>query len=124
MEPPRLDIRMNAAIKMIERTGAQQFQLRYCAEEDPTIWVASASYEHKHPLGVASTVWEVAAGMRPEAAILRLCEQLIDGGVCQHCKRLTVFVPDADDDGFEALGCVYAWDPELETFRRSCEGEN
>lgn len=57
---------------------------------------------------------------------MRLCEQLIDGGTCAHCYQLTIFDENPSDGPFDDLlsmmGCVYAWDPELSTFRRSCEG--
>ena len=59
--------------------------------------------------------------------MIRLCEQVIDGGLCTHCKRRTIFDAEPSDTVFDdalvAMGCVYAWDPELATFRRSCEGD-
>jgi len=87
--------RFLAAVKLIERTGA--------------------------------TGYEVAASLSPVEAVLRLCEQLIDGGQCRHCGQNTIFDPDPPSEDhltelLDRMGCRYAWDPELATFRRSCEG--
>jgi hypothetical protein len=71
------------------------------------------------------TIWETAAAMNPVRAILRLCERLIDGSICTHCKRPAGFEPD-DITSMPAndFFCWYQYDPELKTFRRGCEGDD
>jgi hypothetical protein len=77
------------------------------------------------PIGSSVGRHEAAAAIDPVTATLRLCAQVIDGGHCAHCHRLTIFIEDADDPGpLGRAGCVYQWDPELVTFRRSCEGDH
>lgn len=110
------DPRVTAAIAMIGRTGAGEFQIRYCDEEQPVVWMAMAYWPtHK--------TWEVAAAMHPERAVFRLCEQIIDGGTCTHCGKPTIFTADSETELIDQVGCVYAWDPELRTYRRGCEGD-
>ena len=67
--------------------------------------------------------WEVAAAANPVRAALRLCEQLVDGGMCTHCNRPAGLEPDSIDAmPLNDLVCWYQYDPELKTFRRGCEG--
>lgn len=112
------DPRFVAGVDLLGRTGAQGFRIGYSHEDDglPVVWYAVATY-----LKGA----EAAAAMNPLDAVLRLCERVIDGGFCTHCQRQTIFVSDLDEDSslLNDMGCVYAWDPELSTFRRNCEGE-
>jgi len=111
--------RFLAAVKLIERTGATGFRIGHTDEEEdglPVIWHATATY---------AAGYEVAASLSPVQAVLRLCEQLIDGGECRHCHQRTIFDPDpptggALDDVLDKLGCRYRWDPESATFARSC----
>lgn len=109
------DPRMIPAVEMLRRTGAEEFQIRYCEEEQPVIWMAVGRWGGR---------WETGAGMEPLTAVFRLCDQVIDGGQCMHCKRTTGFVPDLDTPPLDDLVCWYQWDPELVTFRRGCEGGN
>lgn len=103
---------------MVRRMGAAKFEIRH-TEEEPAAWVALASWDR--PGGV---YWDCAAAMAPTRAVMRLCELLVDGGQCKHCERPTVFEPEASTDPLmPSLMCAYQWDPELATFRRSCEGE-
>ena len=106
------DPRLPAAVALIGRTGAEEFQIRYCEEEEPVVWLAAARW-HDH--------WEAAGGTNPRQAIFRLCDQLIDGGRCTHCSRPTGFAAEFDDMPLGNTICWYQWDPELETFRRGCE---
>jgi hypothetical protein len=108
-----LDERFTPAVDMIGRTGARQFQIRYCEEEEPTVWMAAARWDDH---------WEVAASLDPVTALFRLCEQIVDGGTCMHCHRPTGFHVDFHRMPWEQLVCWYSYDPELKTFRRSCEG--
>ena len=107
------DPRIGPAVDMLGRTGADEFQVRYCEEERPIVWIAAARWEDR---------WECAAAINPLRAIFRLCDQVIDGGTCQHCHRPTGFAPDLDPMPLEPFVCWYQWDPELRTFRRGCSG--
>lgn len=111
------DPRFLAGIEMLNRTGAKTFRVGYTPEEDgsPVVWYACAEWSYGA---------DAAASLSPLYAVLRLCEQVIDGGECAHCGRLTIFEYEIDGGPFlNAMGCVYAYDPELKTFRRNCEGD-
>lgn len=108
--------RFTAAIDLLRRTGAQFTQIRYHDDQEPIVWFVVASYSDGRS--------EVDAAFDPERAILRLCERVIDGGVCVHCERPTVFHADHTDTlgaMMDRVTCAYQWDPELATFRRGCE---
>lgn len=111
-----------AAVKLLERTGAQTYRTGYSDPGDgpPTVWYAVAEWPGNKA--------EAGAALDPVTATLRLCEAVIDGGQCAHCKRLTIFDDNPGDGPYDALldamGCVYGWDPELSTFRRGCEGND
>lgn len=107
------DPRFVAAIKMIERTGSKEFQLRYSDDEQPVVWMAVAVYPGKGA--------QAAAALNPVDAVFRLCDQLIDGGMCLHCHRPTGFSEDFDPMPLQEEVCWYQWDPEREVFRRDCE---
>lgn len=133
IEPPFDSPRFLAGVKLIERTGARNFRIGYSPEEDgePVVWYATATWFWRsgRPVadarGGAQVRHEAAAAMDATTAVMRLCEQIIDGGECMHCHRPTIFLADADDAGpLDRMGCVYQWDPELATFRRSCEGDD
>lgn len=122
------DPKFIAAVDMIRRTGARTFQCRYQDDEPPTVWVAIAEHVHG-PDGIpvpapqhGKQTWSVAAGLHPVTAVLRLCEQLIDGGICAHCNKGTAFDTGFTDNFLDEIFCWTQWDPELATFRRSCEG--
>jgi mono/diheme cytochrome c family protein len=108
------DDRLTAAVALLGRTGAAEFQVRYCEEEKPVVWIAAARWDDH---------WESAGAMTPLRAIFRLCDEVIDGGKCQHCHRPTGFSPDLDPLPLAPLVCWYQYDPELKTFRRGCEGD-
>lgn len=123
------DPRLLAAVKMLERTGARDFSVAYTDEHGtPVVWYAicrwSLGPEGKPVASGGTDVWETAAAMDPLKAVLRLCGQVVDGGVCAHCGKTTIFEPELDDmlDPYKGVFCLYAWDPELATFRRDCEG--
>lgn len=124
----KLDPRGLAGVKLLERTGARTFRIAYSPDDDgdPTIWHATVTWRlgtDGRPIAKGGRERsEVSAGLDPVTAVMRLCEQVIDGGMCVHCNRPTIFVPDTDTRVLDRLGCVYAWDPELATFRRDCEG--
>ena len=114
--------KMTAGIDLIQRTGAADCRIGFTDPDDgePTVWYACCTY----PDGNS----EAAGALDPENAVLRLCERLVDGGQCVHCHKPTVFEENFEDVGFYDLVasdtfCVYGWDPELNTFRRGCEGK-
>ena len=118
-----------AAIDLLGRTGAENVEIRYSdpaedGDDGPVVWMAVARYPATMPhLEPGVIRYEVDAAMTPAGAVLRLAERLIDGGECTHCHRPTIF--DADPLGagaLDAIGCVYRFDPELRTYRRTCEG--
>lgn len=124
------DPRLIAAVDLIGRTGAQSFAIRYSDDEQPLVWIALAEHvigaegRPVEPGTVGScNVHEVAAALDPLLAVLRLAEQLVDGGTCTHCQRPTGLELDLETMPLDAFVCWYQYDPELATFRRGCEGE-
>ena len=121
------DPRLVAAVKLVRRTGARTFTLRYSDDEEPTVWMAVGEWLWRDGGPVAKdgeTRYEVAAALTPLVASMRLLDQIVDGGTCAHCGKTT-----AVSDNWQAPTlldehiCWYVYDPELQEFRRSCEGE-
>ena len=113
-----------AAVDLLRRTGTDQFQIRYCEEEDPLVWIAAAHWPEM-PAHQMPEHWDMGAGPTPWRALFRLCESSMDGGTCQHCERPTAVDDMPPDDMLtmtESFMCWYRYDPELKTFRRACEG--
>jgi hypothetical protein len=108
------DPRFAAAVTLLGRTGADQFVIRYCDEDQPVVWIAQAKWRGR---------WQVASGLGPVGAVFALCDSVIDGGHCTHCQRPTGFSADLDALPLDTLVCWYQWDPELRTFRRGCAGD-
>jgi hypothetical protein len=124
--------KLQAACDLLGRTGVRQLRLAHTPEEDgtPVVWYCAGMWllnAAGRPAAVGIEHHEATAAMSPVEAALRLCEEVIDGGLCQQCHRMTIFDPNVSDTPFDALlraaGCVYGWDPELGTFRRGCEGD-
>lgn len=106
------DDRFVAAVDLLGRTGALEFQIRHSPEDEPPItWTA---------LGRWDKTWECAASMRPLDAVFRLCDQVMDGGQCTHCHRPTGFEPDIDPMPLSQFVCWYQWDPSTKSFQRGC----
>lgn len=108
-----VDPKLVGAVEVVGRTGAKDVQIRYSDDEQPTVWFAVANYGDGR--------WETDAGRCPVEAVLRLCERLIDGGICVHCDKPTAFDTSFDGAFLEASFCWWQWDPELTKFRRGCE---
>lgn len=113
-----MDPRLAAAVELIGRTGALNYQIRYSEAEDgvPAVWAAVASYPGDR--------YEVDAAFDPLQATFRLATRLVDGGQCSHCHRPTGFDEDFGTMPLGDLVCWYQYDPERETFRRGCEGND
>lgn len=106
------DPRFIAAVDLLRRTGLQQFQIRYCAEEKPVVWIAAGLWKGNH--------WEAGGGMNPTIAVFHLAEAAIDGGHCRHCHRPTGFEPSAESMPLNNLVCWYQYDPSTQKFARGC----
>ena len=116
---PVRDPRFLAAIDLLRRTGAQWVQIRYSDDEQPVIWMVAASWDHALARGE-----DAGAGMSPLQASMRLLDQIVDGGQCRHCERPTGVTDDwRGEMPLAEHVCWYRYDPETESFRRSCEGE-
>lgn len=110
---PEADDRIKAAVDLIGHTGADEFQIRYSPEDEPPItWTAIARWRDH---------WECAAAMNPLDAVFRLCDQVIDGGICQHCKKPSGFEPSMDPMPLNQFVCWYQWDPSTKSFKRGCD---
>jgi hypothetical protein len=115
-----------AGVDLVRRTGAQQFQIRFSDDEQPTIWIAVAGYAQRGGRPVSSgkiNAHKVGAALHPVAAVLALLDELLDGAQCQHCGRPTGVAHDLADMPLGEHVCWYQFDPELKTYRRACEGE-
>ena len=115
-KPPRMpggvdDKRLPAACALLGHTGAAEVQIRYCEEEKPVIWMAAGRWGKR---------WEAAGGMTPLAAVFRLCDEVIDGGQCTHCRKPAGFEPSIDPMPLSRFVCWYQWDPSTENFVRGC----
>lgn len=123
--PEVVDPRLVAAVKLLERTGAREFQIRYSDDQPPTVWIALARWhigDDGRPRKSGGRVaWKAGAALDPVAAVLRLADDAIDGGTCTHCGRPSGVSTDIDSMPLEDLVCWYQYDPELATFRRGCE---
>src|SRR5437660_3643913 len=119
------DPRFVAAVKLVGRTGACSFQIRYSDDEQPVVWMAVAEYyigpSGKPTKEYGKHTYEVGAGMDPLTAVLRLLDNLVDGGICAHCNK-----PTGVTDHWQRpmplskQVCWYIYDPELQEYRRSC----
>jgi hypothetical protein len=119
------DPRYVGAIDLVRRNGAREIQLRYDDEQKPIVWIAVAGFSiiKGKPSGRGKiNAHQVGGGFDPLTAIFALCHACLDRhGFCMHCGQATMF-----DETFEVqpidFYCWYQWDPELQTFRRGCEG--
>lgn len=122
MSDPTLDPRFTPAVDLLRRTGLRQFWIGHAEEDDeemPVVWYATGVWDDAVGGGR-----EAAGALDPVTALFRLCEIVIDGGRCMHCGKPTSFTPEHEDaELLEMLTCTYSFDPELNTFRRTCEGD-
>lgn len=109
------DPRFHAAVDLLGRSGAETFQIRYSDDPEPVVWVVDAKWKAGR---------ECAGALNPLDAILRLLEQVMDGGLCTHCHRPTGVCDDwTQEMPMTEVVCWYMYDPEMQTFRRGCEGD-
>ena len=122
------DPRFVAAIDLLRRTGLRTFQIRYQDDEQPTVWLAVGEWSRGpdgRPVAKGGAqVFEAAGATNPVQAVMRLCDQVVDGGTCAHCRRPAGVTDDwRSDMPLATVVCWQVYDPELKRFRRSCEGE-
>lgn len=119
------DPRILAVVDLLRRAGMAQFQLRYSDDEDPTVWIGVAEWKVKKgkKRKASESYWFTGCGLNPVRALLNLAAEAIDGGTCTHCKRPTGVDDSWGDLPMDDLICWYQFDPELNTFRRGCEGD-
>lgn len=108
---------LTAGVELLGRCGARELQIRYHDDQQPVLWMAAVQVTIGQRSG-----WEAAAALDPAQAVVRLCEAVVDGGECTHCHKPTAVDAALGDRMLADLMCWYAYDPELGTFRRSCEG--
>lgn len=127
-EPPSDPIFV-ALVELVARTGALDFTVAYDDDEDPVTWIAKASWLWKDGRPVpkdtpgAKLSWDVAAGLDPVMASLRLARQLLDGhGTCTHCGRTTRVALD-EDEAASGEFCWYAFSEDTGKFERACGAE-
>jgi len=107
------DDKFAAAVRLLGHTGAEQFQLRWSDEDKPPVsFTAVARWGNR---------WECAGAMNPLLAAFRLCDQVIDGGQCTHCKKPTGFISDDGDTIMNQFVCWFQWDPSTKKFMRGCD---
>lgn len=110
------DPQFHAGLDMLQRLGVTSVQLRYQDDQEPIVWMMLACFKIE-----GHDVWQVAAALDPPLALIRLLEQLMDGGRCAHCQKPTGLVDGPDEMPAGELVCWYQYDPELKTYRRGCE---
>jgi len=119
------DPRFAAAVVMIGRTGARNFELRYQDDKEPTVWIGIAEYgvdDHGHPIRKGGTIaYKLGVGLHPLDAVLNLLDETIDGGICTHCRKPSGVTSEITPMPMSGLICWYQYDPELNVFRRGCE---
>jgi hypothetical protein len=121
-----LDPRLAAGADLVRRTGAKEFQIRYSDDQQPTVWIAVASFTERDGRPVSSgkiNAHKVGAALDPVSAILSLLDELIDGSQCTHCGRPAGVAHDLAAMPLGDHICWYQFDPELVTYRRACEGD-
>jgi hypothetical protein len=124
-EEELIEGKFTAALDLLGRTGVDEFTIRFCEEEEPTVWMAVAHWPERPGLVIDHS--DATGALTPWLAVLRLCEAAVDGGTCIHCHKPTGIddkPADELDKVTEAFICWYRYDPEMKTFRRSCEGVN
>lgn len=111
------DPRYTGIFDLLGRTGAASVEVRYSEGEKPgdkTCWLAIAEYSGDR--------WDCAGATGPLGALIRLAEQLVDGGTCTWCQRPTSFLPELDPGDtlmMDAMTCAFRWTSK--GYVRTCE---
>lgn len=118
--PPAEVSQFLAGSVMLQRLGASSFEFRLSEpdselDDGPAVFVSIAVFTNP------STRWDAAAGVTPLESMTRLLDALMDGGQCQHCHKPTGAAHDLGEMPLPEHVCWYQYDPELTTYRRSCE---
>jgi hypothetical protein len=136
--PAEVKDRYLALVKLIERTGAASYRIEHTDPANGVVmWIAISEHQAQRPRGEsgAKRVPSAGAGQTPLVATYELASRLVDGGTCAHCARtsgiesldtpLAVELRGFTDHQSGAVVdlCWYRYDPELKTYRRSCEGD-
>jgi hypothetical protein len=122
--PDPLPPRALAAIDVIRRTGAESVQVRYSDDEQPVVWMCVVTWRvnrdgvpTKHGAGRGH---DAAAALRPDKAVYRLANQIVDGGTCAHCGKPTAFNEDVAHEPLSDVLCWWTWDPEVGRYVQAC----
>jgi hypothetical protein len=119
--------KLAAASSLVGRTGARSFTLRYSEpdeeEDGPTVWIAIAAFGRED-----EEIHSVAGALDPLSAMIRLLDELIDGGTCGKCGKATSFWQHEDPDMTAVPRviegrpvCWFTWDAASEKFLRDCD---
>lgn len=124
MGAPHDDPQLAACIGLLRRTGAHEVQLRYQDDEEPTVWIAVATWKtdpagRPAPNGV-QTRHDAAGAMDPLAAVQRLCEVVVDGAECANCRRPTGVTFDYEPMPLRENVCWWQYDTDTQKFVRDC----
>ncbi len=130
--PPEMEARYLALVKLIERTGAVTYRIEHTEPANGVVmWIAIS--EHGRP--TSPLIASAGAGASPLSATYELVSKLVDAGTCAHCGRASAVESLDTPLDVTLLGftdhqsgtvvdlCWYRYDPELRTYRRSCEGD-
>lgn len=113
----QMDPRFIAGVDLLGRAGMKNLSIRFQDDDEPVVWIVC--------VGLRSGGYEAAGALDPVTAMMRLLVEIMDGAsTCTHCGKPTAVEPDFTKQTLmEDTFCWYVYDPENETFRRSCEGE-
>lgn len=126
------DPRWPAALEVLRRTGAIGLQVRFDDSEQPVVWVAVAEFNigpEGRPIPgdqPGRKHHEAAGATHPIRALFRLVDEVIDGGVCVNCGRVSGFDEDVDPKAkglMDEVVCWWLWDAESKRYVQACQRE-
>lgn len=102
------DDMLTAAVEVIGRTGARQFEVAYDDDVEPVVWNASCSYQGARVF--------VEGYTSPDTAADALARKLIEGGQCVVCGgRITTTLPVPKGCSWRRVGAHWL---------RGCDGKH
>jgi hypothetical protein len=115
--------RFVGAVDLLRRCGAQTFRIEYTDPENGVVvWTSVAQFP-----GVV----RCAADVDPLAAVHKLCEAVIDGGECAHCRKCAAFEPTVEGAlemresaarfGNPVPTCMVTWDEVGQRYAPECQ---